>query len=104
MRRGNHGEHSPEMRSHTRACLEKELKVGCLVPVSAEFVKHLPGAEVCPAYIVEQLTMLEDGTIGIKRRPYHDLSYAALGKRKFSVNGRHNKDELPHIQYGHAFL
>jgi len=49
------GEHS-SARSHVRAFLDNELKLGYLVPVSVDFVEHLLGTEVCHAYIVEQMT------------------------------------------------
>ena len=104
LERGNHAGHLPETKSRIREFLNKELRLGYIVPVSADFVRQLAGAELCPTYIVVQMTVQEDGTVGWKHRPCHDLSYEDTGSEGFSVNGRHDMNKLPHIQYGHAFL
>ena len=86
------------------AFITKELSKGYIIPIPRASLDTIPGGAVCPIHIVRQATVGEDGRPGIKCRPCHDLSFTGPGFAKMSVNARHRDEDLPTIQYGHAFL
>ena len=102
--RGNHGEGMRETKEAIEAFITKELKKGYIIPIPRESVYTIPGSAVCPIHIAWQATVGEDGRPGVKGRPCHNLSFTEPGFAKMSVNARHRDEDLPMIQYGHAFL
>ena len=51
------------------------VNLGYVIPIKVECLKNVPGAEVYPVGVQNQLTIDEKGNVIPKKRVTHDLSF-----------------------------
>ena len=101
--RGNHKSAlSEEGRPHVTKGMISDVELGYAFPVSIDCVRNMPGAEVYPVGMQNQMTIDKNGDPMPKKRLTHDLSHNRDTGN--SINQRVDDEEFPETQFGFALL
>ena len=89
-----------EERPHVSKLMTEDVELGYGIPLTVDCIRNLPGAEVYPIGVQNQLTINEKGEVIPKKRVTHNLSFNR--KDGTSVNQRVREEEMPEVIYGHT--
>ena len=100
--RGNHRS-ALKHENHLAESMIKETKKGWNLLLLEEHARHIPGLEMAPMGVADQLGVSATGEFIEKLRVTHDLSFPG-SESKESINSRVIKDKLEPIMFGHALI
>jgi hypothetical protein len=101
--RGNHRS-ALKHENHLAESMIKETKKGWNLILLKEHARHIPGLEMAPMGVADQLGVsATTGEFIEKLRVTHDLSFPG-SESKESINSRVIKDKLERIMFGHALI
>ena len=102
IKRGNHKSATLNKKFLADA-FQKEIKKGWLLSIPFSKAKDIPGLELAPLGVANQLGVSASGSFVEKLRVTHDLSFPQAISNE-SVNSRTDKDLLEPCMFGHALL
>jgi hypothetical protein len=102
LKRGNHKSASVNKKFLADA-FQKEIKKGWLLAIPSSKAENIPGLELAPLGVANQLGVNASGSFVEKFRVTHDLSFPQAFSNE-SINSRTDKDQLEPCMFGHALI
>ena len=102
LKRGNH-KSARTFDSVLLPALKKEILLGWMIPLLTSDALKIPGLELAPLGVIQQLGIEASGAIEKKWRVAHDLSFPGV-ESKESINSRVQTQFLEPCIFGHTIL